>query len=104
MAIINPVVTPHKNTKRVNSIEGCLSFPGKQVKIKRAKRVTLTGYDVDWLPVEIGQNTGVLLKVFSLDFAFDRPPEQIKWRKLITSFRKSAGPDNSFKTRSVSRR
>ena len=53
MPIINPVCTPHKSTKRVTSVEGCLSFPGKQVKIKRHKRVTLTGFDIDWIPVEL---------------------------------------------------
>jgi len=46
--IINPRII--KSTgKIVTSIaEGCLSFPGKKIDIKRHKRVIVTGFDRNW--------------------------------------------------------
>jgi peptide deformylase len=52
-AIINPVITKWPG-KIVTSIgEGCLSFPGKKVDVKRHKRVVVEGFDVDWSPLRI---------------------------------------------------
>ena len=51
-AIINPVITK-KWAERVKSEEGCLTYPGLFVKRRRHKRITVTGFDVLWRPVEI---------------------------------------------------
>lgn len=52
--MINPIITYKPNTKKVKSIdEGCLSFPGKRVTIKRRKRIRVTGWDVDYNPISI---------------------------------------------------
>lgn len=40
--IINPVIT-RRRSGRVPSREGCLSFPGKMVKIQRYKLITVEG-------------------------------------------------------------
>lgn len=56
-AIINPVITKRPG-KVVNSIdEGCLSYPGKRVTLKRHKWVTVEGFDVNWNPVKIDART-----------------------------------------------
>jgi peptide deformylase len=52
MTIYNPVITDSPG-KVVNNIESCLSFPGKQVKVKRSKRVIVEGFDENWDPVKI---------------------------------------------------
>lgn len=52
-AIINPVITKSPG-KIVTSIqEGCLSFPGKRVNLKRHKRVIVEGFNEYWEPVRI---------------------------------------------------
>ena len=48
--VINPVITK-KSGKVKNSTEGCLSFPGKQVKVKRDNQITVTGFDENWKPI-----------------------------------------------------
>ena len=50
-AIINPVITK-RSCGKVRSIEGCLSFPGKKVTIKRDKQITVEGFDVKWKPIK----------------------------------------------------
>lgn len=49
--IINPVITKKYNGK-AKSVEGCLSFPGKQVKKYRYKRIVIEGFDANWNPVK----------------------------------------------------
>lgn len=52
VAIINPVITRKHggcNTKK----EGCLSYPGRKMRVKRAKRVDVVGYDSDWNEIEL---------------------------------------------------
>lgn len=52
-AIINPVIIK-KSDKLVTSIgEGCLSFPGKKINIKRNKRVVVKGFNHNWVPIKI---------------------------------------------------
>tara|TARA_R110000744_G_C19357750_1_gene561059 strand:+ start:2715 stop:3143 length:429 start_codon:yes stop_codon:yes gene_type:complete len=52
-AIINPVIIKRPG-KLVTSIgEGCLSFPGKKINIKRNKRVVVEGFNQDWEPIKI---------------------------------------------------
>ena len=50
-AIINPVITK-RSGKLVNSTEGCLSFPGRKVIVKRDKMVTIEGFDENWQPIK----------------------------------------------------
>lgn len=53
LALINPRIVEAPG-KRVTSLnEGCLSFPGKRVDVKRSKRVVVEGFDADWNPVRI---------------------------------------------------
>lgn len=53
MAIVNPVIVKAPG-KIVTSIgEGCLSFPGRRVNVKRSKRVLVEGFDGHWTPVGI---------------------------------------------------
>ena len=49
-ALINPKIV--KRTGEVKNDEGCLSIPGVQAEVKRAKRVTVTGRDQNNKPVE----------------------------------------------------
>jgi len=49
---INPVVV--KTSDRVfPSFESCLSFPGKRVKMYRAKIVVVKGFNLEWEPIRI---------------------------------------------------
>jgi len=49
--IINPVITNRgKQTKM--SREGCLSFPGKMVNVKRNNIIEVEGFNADWNPVK----------------------------------------------------
>jgi peptide deformylase len=48
--VINPVITK-RSGKVKNSTEGCLSYPGKQVKVKRDNQVVVTGFNEHWEPV-----------------------------------------------------
>tara|TARA_R100000541_G_scaffold48387_1_gene55475 strand:- start:448 stop:858 length:411 start_codon:yes stop_codon:yes gene_type:complete len=50
-AIINPVITRKSGKKKV-SVEGCLSFPSKNVKVMRDEAVTVSGFDHLWNPVK----------------------------------------------------
>ena len=45
--LINPELIK-KSTQMMPSFEGCLSFPGKHVKVHRHKRITVQGYDLEW--------------------------------------------------------
>lgn len=49
--IINPVITK-KSGKLKLSTEGCLSFPGKQVKVKRDNQIVVEGFDRYWIPIK----------------------------------------------------
>jgi len=49
--ILNPVIIK-RSAKQTTSKEGCLSFPGKIVAMKRYKRVTVEGFDETWNPVK----------------------------------------------------
>ena len=49
-ALINPKIV--KRTGEVKNDEGCLSIPGVQAQVKRAKRVTVKGRDENNKPVE----------------------------------------------------
>ena len=49
--IINPVITKCSG-KIKNSTEGCLSYPGKQVKVKRDNQVVVEGFDENWNPIK----------------------------------------------------
>lgn len=44
---INPVITPIRDTERVMHAEGCLSVPGKQLKIFRPKKVEVSYWYFD---------------------------------------------------------
>ena len=49
--IINPTIT--RTSRRFKlSIEGCLSFPNKQVKMRRDEMITVTGFDRNWHPLK----------------------------------------------------
>lgn len=48
--VINPVITK-RSGKIKNSTEGCLSYPGKQVKVKRDNQIVVTGFDENWQPI-----------------------------------------------------
>ena len=50
--ILNPVITK-QTEKLMTSEEGCLSFPGKLVEVKRFKRITVEGFCPDWEPMKI---------------------------------------------------
>lgn len=50
--IINPVIVK-RSIKTVNSLEGCLSFPNEQRKVKRSKRVEVVGFDENWRPIRL---------------------------------------------------
>lgn len=44
--LINPVIT--KRSKGIaRSVEGCLSYPGAKISMKRAKTIVVEGYDRD---------------------------------------------------------
>jgi len=48
--VINPVITKFSG-KVKNSTEGCLSYPGKQVKVKRDNQIVVEGFDENWQPI-----------------------------------------------------
>jgi len=47
---INPAITRRYGGKG-RSIEGCLSYPGKEVKKIRHKQFVIEGFDANWVPV-----------------------------------------------------
>ena len=49
--IINPIITKSSG-KFKRSSEGCMSYPGKVVDMKRESIVTVEGYDMDWKPIK----------------------------------------------------
>ncbi len=50
-AIINPVITKTSGKLKLGK-EGCLSFPGKRVDMKRDNIVVVEGFDEDWNPIK----------------------------------------------------
>jgi peptide deformylase len=50
-SIVNPVITMSSGSKR--SEEGCLSFPGRRVTVKRYKSIVVEGFDASWQPVKL---------------------------------------------------
>ena len=50
--IVNPVITMHVKQDKLSS-EGCLSVPGKQVKVKRHPKVVVEGFDENWNPIKV---------------------------------------------------
>jgi peptide deformylase len=50
-AICNPEVVDKQGT--VDSEEGCLSIPGVRATLRRARRITIRGQDVEGEPIEI---------------------------------------------------
>jgi peptide deformylase len=50
-AIVNPELVQHEG--RIDSEEGCLSIPGVRLVVKRARRVTIRGLDVEGQPLEV---------------------------------------------------
>lgn len=69
--IINPVLelgeisteTPNEDTES----EGCLSVPGERFPLKRADKVTVTGFDLEQQPVRI-EATGWYARIFQHEF------------------------------------
>jgi len=51
-AIINPVIT-RRNLGKGLSEEGCLSYPGLRVKMKRYKQITVKGFTDNWEPIKL---------------------------------------------------
>ncbi len=49
--IINPVITKWSGKTKLSK-EGCLSYPGKLVNIKRDNIITVEGYDREWKPIK----------------------------------------------------
>jgi len=48
--IINPVIIKRFGKKRINS-EGCLSYPGKIVRVKRYQNIIVEGFNWNWEPI-----------------------------------------------------
>lgn len=48
--VINPVITSRSGRIK-NSTEGCLSYPNKQVKVKRDNQIIVEGFDENWNPI-----------------------------------------------------
>lgn len=53
--IINPVITRHVKNK-IDSREGCLSFPGKLVNKQRYNKIVVEGFNEKWEPLKIDLN------------------------------------------------
>ena len=49
--VVNPVLTKVSDNK-INSNEGCLSFPGQKSNVRRSKMVVLEGFDENWNPIK----------------------------------------------------
>ena len=49
---INPKITKRYSSRK-QSVERCLSHPGAEVKIKRANRIIVEGFDEAWRPVKL---------------------------------------------------
>jgi len=52
---INPVVVK-KYGGNIMSTEGCLSFPGRRVRVVRARRIIIEGFSPDWKPLRFKFN------------------------------------------------
>lgn len=50
--IINPKITKRSVTRK-NQHETCLSFPGRRIKTKRCKCITIEGFNRDWEPIRL---------------------------------------------------
>lgn len=54
--IINPVITRHVKNK-IDSREGCLSFPGRFVHKQRYNKIVVEGFNENWEPLKIDLNS-----------------------------------------------
>lgn len=52
LRLINPVITKCYGGK-ITGLEGCLSYPGVEVKMTRYKNIVVEGFDGDWKPVTL---------------------------------------------------
>ena len=50
--VLNPIITRTRLGKG-RSLESCLSFPGKTVKMMRHKQIIVEGFDEQWKPVKL---------------------------------------------------
>jgi peptide deformylase len=50
-AIINPVITKESGKLKLSK-EGCLSFPGKNIDMKRDNIIVVEGFDENWNPIK----------------------------------------------------
>jgi len=62
LGLINPKITKISKEKE-KDIEGCLSFPGISLEIKRAKEVKVKGLDINGKKIRLKVN-GLLARVF----------------------------------------
>jgi peptide deformylase len=53
-AIINPVIEFNKKLRPRLVKEGCLSVPGQELHVRRWRKVKVSGFDRNWVPVEVG--------------------------------------------------
>lgn len=47
----NPTIVKHSKATMINN-EGCLSFPGLRVQVRRYKSVIVRGFDENWDPIQ----------------------------------------------------
>ncbi len=64
--VINPMILKH-SSKRVSMIEGCLSFPGKEVSVKRSQWIEVSYVDVSGLLIA-GTLQGMGARIFQHEF------------------------------------
>jgi len=62
LGLINPKIVKKSEEKEIGE-EGCLSFPGIFLKIKRAKEVEVKGLDIEGKEIKI-KTKGLLARVF----------------------------------------
>lgn len=54
LELINPVIVWEHKSRLVLGSEGCLSFPGVRVNVRRSRWIKVEGFDRDWNPVRVG--------------------------------------------------
>lgn len=59
--LINPVIVK-ASIQKCPSREGCLSFPGRTIEVRRHKRITVKAYNLQWKPMK-QKATGLLAMV-----------------------------------------
>lgn len=62
LALVNPKITK-KSKEKEKDIEGCLSFPGIFLEIKRAKEVEIKGLDINGGKIKL-KTKGLLARIF----------------------------------------